>query len=131
MGGIATLGNLREMDGVTDLAEKAAAGLLLALGIAQFIVGAAVRKLKLWSRIGVGILSGIGLLGFPIGTLISGYILFLVFGKKGKMVFSAPYKDIIAATPHVKYKTSKVVWIILGVVLAVIALGIVAMVIGS
>ena len=107
------------------------AALLLALGIFQFIAGTAVRKFKPWSRIAIGILSGIGLLGFPVGTVINAYILFLVFGKKGTMVFSEPYKDIVAATPHVKYKTSKAVWIILGIVLAVIALGIVAILVGS
>jgi len=89
---------------------------LLALGILQFIVGFEIRRLKGWARIAVAILSGIGLLGFPIGTLINAYILFLFFGKKGRMIFSPPYKEIIAATPHVKYKTSKWVWIILIVV---------------
>ena len=93
---------------------------LLALGILQFIVGFEIRRLKRWARIAVGILSGIGLVGFPVGTIINGYILFLLFGKKGQMVFSAPYKEIVAATPHVKYKTSKWVWIMLIVVVLVI-----------
>ena len=93
---------------------------LLSLGILQFIVGFEIRRLKAWARVAVGILSGIGLVGFPVGTLINAYILFLLFGKKGRMVFSAPYKEIITATPHVKYKTSKWVWIILiGVVVVI------------
>lgn len=33
------------------------------------------------------------------------------------MVFSPEYKAVIAATPDVKYKTSKVFWIIPGVIL--------------
>jgi len=37
---------------------------LIVLGILQFFVGMAVRKFKPWSRIAVGIFSGIGLLGF-------------------------------------------------------------------
>lgn len=98
-----------------------AIGLFL-LAIFQFFAGAAVRKFKPWSRIAVGILSGIGLLKLPVGTLISAYILFTVFGKKGQMVFSEPYQNIIAATPHVKYKTSKAVWIMLGIVIAIIVL---------
>jgi len=93
---------------------------LLSLGILQLILGFEIRRLKGWARIAVGILSGIGLLGFPVGTIINAYILFLLFGKKGRMVFSAPYKEIIAATPHIKYKTSKWVWIILIVVVLVI-----------
>jgi hypothetical protein len=123
---LASSGKFGKMDGIEDLAGQAAVGLIFVLAIAQFIVGSAVRKLKPWSRIGIGILSGIGLLGFPVGTLINAYILFLTFGKKGRMVFSEPYKEIIAATPHMKYKTSKAVWIILAVVIAIILLGIVS-----
>lgn len=94
------------------------AALLGALAVFQFVTGTAIRKFKPWSRIAVGILSGIGLLGFPVGTLINAYILYLIFSKKGQMVFSESYKEIIAATPHVKYKTSKVVWILLGILVA-------------
>ncbi len=121
---IAGFGAFEKTEGIEDLAGQATVAVFFALAIAQFIVGSAVRKLKPWSRIGIGILSGIGLLGFPLGTLINGYILFLTFGKKGRMVFSEPYKEIIAATPHVKYKTPKAVWIILAVVVAIIGIGI-------
>lgn len=93
---------------------------LLALGILQFIVGFEIRRFKAWARIAVGILSGIGLLSIPVGTIINAYILFLLFGKKGQMIFSAPYKDIVAATAHIKYKTSKWVWIVLIVVVVFI-----------
>jgi len=54
------------------------------------------------------------LIGFPIGTLIHGYILYLYWGTKGRKVFSPEYKQIIAGTPHVKYKTSIIIWILLG-----------------
>jgi hypothetical protein len=97
-------------EGVTLLATGV--GLLL-VGILQFVVGFEIRKLKSWTRIAAGIMSGIGLLAFPIGTVINAYILFLLLGRKGKMVFSAPYQEIMAATPHIKYKTSKWVWMIL------------------
>jgi hypothetical protein len=93
---------------------------LLGLGAFQLVVGFGVRQLKRWTRIAVGILSGIGLLAFPIGTLINGYILYLVLSEKGKTVFSEQYQEVIAATPHVKYKTSIVVWILLGLVIFLI-----------
>ena len=104
--------------------------LLLAVfmgGISAFQIALArgLRHLQPWSRIGTIVLSAIGLLGFPIGTLISAYILYLVGSQKGVYVFSPEYKQIIAATPHLKYKTSIVVWILLGLVIAVIALAIV------
>ncbi|MES2474763.1 MAG: hypothetical protein V4640_03205 [Verrucomicrobiota bacterium] len=134
-GSIAALTTAPVTEGVTGLGEQAAYILFLILGIFQFFLGAAVRKLKPWSRIGVGILSTIGLIGFPIGTLISAYILYLVLGKKGKMVFSPEYKEIIAATPHIKYRTPKIVWIILGILvlilILIVALGIVAIAAGN
>jgi hypothetical protein len=88
--------------------------LLLLLGLGQFIVGRGLRRLKHWARIPSGILSGIGLLGFPIGTLINAYILYLLFSAKGKMVFSDEYREVIEHTPHIQYRTSIVVWILVG-----------------
>lgn len=99
---------------------------LLVLGAGQLWVGAGVRRLKSWARIPVGILSGFGLLGFPMGTLINGYILYLVFSKKGQTVFSDEYRIVIEQTPHIKYRTSIVVWIFLGLVLVLIGIGIIA-----
>lgn len=116
---------------LANLENAAGSGFLLILSITLFVFGTAVRKLKSWSRIGVGILSGIGLLAFPIGTLINAYILFLTFGKKGRMIFSDRYKEIILVTPHVKCRTSKSVWIILGVFVAIIVIGAIAIVFGS
>ncbi|MCP5487795.1 MAG: hypothetical protein H7A43_04020 [Verrucomicrobia bacterium] len=102
------------------------AAALIGLGVFQFWVGTGLRELKAWARVPTGILSGIGLLGFPIGTLINGYILFLVFSKKGTVVFSPEYKDAIAATPEVKYKTSIIVWIFVGLLILVLGLGLLA-----
>ncbi len=98
----------------------------LALAAVQTWVGIGVRALKGWARIAAGILSGIGLLGFPLGTLINAYILYLLFSKKGTMVFSDEYKQVIQETPHIKYRTSIVVWICLGVLLLLIFLGVFA-----
>ncbi len=105
--------------------------LFLAIGVAQIWVGIGLRGLKPWARIPTGILSGIGLLGIPVGTLINGYILYLIFSQKGKTVFSEEYKQVIAQTPHVKYKTSIVVWIFLGLLVLLILLGLLAVVWGS
>ncbi len=97
------------------------AGFFLLLGGAQLWAGIGLRQLKPWARIVAGILSGIGLLGFPLGTLINGYILYLLFSKKGAVVFSDPYKRVIEQTPHIKYRTSIVIWILLGLMLLLIA----------
>ena len=65
-------------------------------------------------------LSVCALFAVQLGTLIGFYMLYLLLSKKGTMVFSPEYKEIIAQTPHMKYKTSPVVWIALGLIVAVI-----------
>lgn len=83
-------------------------------------VGHQLRALKPWARIAGIVLSIIGLFGFPLGTLINGYILYLLLSQKGRRIFQPDYLDIVAATPKVKYRTSIVVWIILGILLLAI-----------
>ncbi len=107
-----------------DMGISAGVGLFLFfIGALQGWTGLGLRKLRPWARIPTGIFSGLGLLGFPLGTLINGYILYLVFSKKGSMVFSPEYQRVIAETPHIKYRTSIVVWILLGLLLLIIAIG--------
>lgn len=103
-----------------------AAAILIGLGAFQFWVGTGLRTLKSWTRIPTGILSGIGLFGFPIGTIINAYILYLVFCKKGSTVFSSEYQQVIAATPHIKYKTPIIIWILLAILFALFILGLLA-----
>jgi hypothetical protein len=97
----------------------------------MFAAGWGVRSFRRWGRVVGCVLSGIGLLGFPIGTLINAYILYLFLSKKGRTVFSPEYQDVIAATPHVKYRTSIIVWILLALVGALVVVGIGVMVIGG
>jgi hypothetical protein len=93
----------------------------LAIGALSLFAGKGLRDLQPWARTTSIVLSSIGLLGFPVGTLINGYILYLMLSAKGKRIFSEDYADIIAATPHIKYKTSIIVWIVLGILIAAIA----------
>ncbi len=96
------------------------------LGVLQLVVAYGLRKLKSWARIPAGLISGLGLFAFPIGTLINLYILYLIFSPKGRMVFSSEYRTIIDQTPHIKYQTSIIVKIFLFLLLAIILLGVVA-----
>lgn len=102
---------------------------LLLLGAVQIWTGAGLRSLLPWSRIVSGVISGIGLLGFPLGTLVNGYILYLLFCRKGATVFSPAYRQVILATPHIKYRTSMVVWVLLGIVILLFVAGIAAVLI--
>lgn len=106
--------------GVMKKNDDAPGIFIIVLGISQFYLGFKLRQFKQWARILVAILSIFGLFAFPIGTVISIYILIVLLGKKGSMVFSPEYQSIIAETPHVKYKTSKVIWGLLILIIVVI-----------
>lgn len=99
--------------------------LFVVLGVGQGFVGYGLRRLKSWARIPATIVSCIGLLGFPVGTLINAYILSKLLGKEGRFVMTPEYQQIIAATPHVKRKSS-IVALVLLVLLLITLIGIIA-----
>ncbi|TWT38139.1 hypothetical protein KOR34_31070 [Posidoniimonas corsicana] len=112
-------------------------GVLLVIGAVvgglcafQYWVGAGLRKCNPSARVPAIVLSAIGLLGFPIGTLINAYFLYLVAGKKGAEVLSSDYQRVIAATPHIKHKISIIVWIFVALLVAVLLLVLVAFAVG-
>lgn len=93
------------------------AGIYAVLALLSLAVGYELRELKPWARIAAIVFAVIGLLGFPLGTLINGYILYLLLSQKGRRIFQPDYLHIVAATPEVKYRTSVIVWIVLGLLL--------------
>jgi hypothetical protein len=95
---------------------------VLGIAVVQVATGVGLRRLKRWARVPSVLLSGIGLLVFPLGTLINAWILYLVLCRKGSKVFSDDYQRIIAATPHIKYRTSIIVWIFLAILVLLLAL---------
>lgn len=131
MGGIAALGigaailipmsANDELNGI-GIYTALSGALVVALLVLYLWTGRGLRNLKPSARIVAGILAVLGLLSFPIGTLINGYFLYLLFSEKGKTVFSDDYQNVIDATPHIKPGTSTLVWLLL----AVMIIGIVA-----
>jgi hypothetical protein len=103
----------------------------LAIAVAQLFAGRSMQTLNPSGKILAIIISAIGLLGFPCGTLISGYLLYLLVSAKGEMVFSSAYKEVMQATPHIRYRTSIIVWIFLFLLIGVILLGIIAAIFGA
>lgn len=87
-----------------------------------------LRGLQSSARVVAIIFSVIGLLGIPIGTLINGYFLYLLLGQKGTYVFSEEYARVRAATPHIKYKTSIWVLVVVALLVLLVVIGIVALV---
>jgi len=106
-------------------AETAYIALPIAMALVQFFAGWGLRRLAPWSRIVAGILSVFGLVYWPVGTIISAYSLYLIFSAKGRMIFSPQYREIVAQTPHVKYKSGLFKLLLVVLLIVVIAVGIV------
>lgn len=95
----------------------------LMVPILLVLAGHSIRRLQKPGRNLNTLFFAISLFAFPVGTLIGAYALYLLFCQKGRTIFSAPYKEVIANTPHIKYGTSKAAWIVLIVFLLFIVLG--------
>lgn len=103
----------------------ATSALLAILASIQIWAGSKVRKLDPAARTPITVLSCLGLLAIPVGTLINGYILYLILSEKGKYVFSEEYRAVVAATSEVKYRMSPLVLIFVALVIVLVVLGIV------
>ena len=103
--------------------------MFLLLGVGMGVAAFGLRRLRSWARIPTIILSSIaliiGLINLSGGIVIHIYILAKMLGKQGQFVMTPEYQRIIAATPHVKRKTSVVVWVLL-ILLLIILIGIIA-----
>jgi hypothetical protein len=105
--------------------------LAMALSCFQLYAGRSMQTLNASGKIAAIIISVIGLLGFPCGTLISVFALYLLLSSKGEMIYSPQYKEIIQATPHIRYKTSIIVWIFLFILLGLLGFGFIAAMLGA
>lgn len=123
--GVLLVGNASEQDAAT---ASVSVGMLVVFGLLAWLyyfMAKGMRSLDPGVRTAVTIMSCIGLLALPVGTLISAYILYLVHSEKGKRIMTREYQEIVAQTPHIKYKTP--IWLIILVLLllGLIVLGIV------
>ena len=103
----------------------------LAIAVAQLFAGRSMQTLNPSGKILAIVVAAIGMLQFPCGTLISGYLLYLLVSAKGRTVFSSAYKEVMQATPHIRYRTSIIVWIFLFILIGVILLGVLAAIFGA
>lgn len=95
----------------------------LVLAVLQFMTGLALRKFRPRARVVAIVFSCIGLIFIPIGTVVCGYFLYLLAGKKGAFIFTPAYQEIIAATPEMKYKGSLLVSALLVALFVLLGLG--------
>jgi hypothetical protein len=99
----------------------------LAIAVAQLFAGRSMQTLNPSGKILAIVVAAIGAILLPVcGTVISGYLLYLLVSAKGEMVFSSAYKEVMQATPHIRYRTSMIVWIFLFLLIGAILLGIIA-----
>lgn len=104
-------------------AELAIFVVLVLLGGGQLAAGVAMRRLHPRSRVPGSLLAGVTLLNFPVGTLIGGYILYLLNSEKGRTILSPAYAEVRAQTADMRPRTSTAAWVFLGVlVLALLAM---------
>jgi hypothetical protein len=109
--------------GPTPAMSVSMGGVSVLGAFAVFVLGSAglgLRMLRPWGKwasaaISVGSIVW-GIFQSPgIGVLLSVFVLYLLFGKQGRTVFSAEYQQIIRETPHVRMKTSAVTWVVLAI----------------
>lgn len=91
------------------------------LAVVQIQVGIGLRRLDPSIRTTAIVLACLGLLGFPLGTLINAVVLSYLLSQKGTFVLTDEYRGIIAQTPHVKAKTSIAAVIVLVIALVILA----------
>jgi hypothetical protein len=94
---------------------------LLAVG-----VGWGFWSLSAWVRWPGTALSVLGLLAIPIGPIIHGYILYLIWCAKGRRVLAPDYAQVRRQTPHLRFRRTAGDWValvvIVGVPLALLAM---------
>ena len=115
IGGTRVLSNFQARDTTAETVGY----LLGAIGvpIILIVLGLKMRKLRKVAVI-IGGLFHLGTLFLvPIGTLIGSLILFSIFNKKGRYVVTQEYKEIVVQTPHIKYRTSIITWLLLAIFL--------------
>lgn len=122
LGGVATIANVRNAATPVELGAIVGQGIfLLVLATLSFIVGRGLRALKNWARITTAIMSIPGIL-----SPIVWFILYQLLCKKGVYVCTPEYALVREATPHIRYKTSIVVKVLLVLLLLVVLLAIAA-----
>jgi len=91
---------------------KVIIGVHLALALVGIWIGRLFRQLSPAVIKPAKFFSTIGLVAFPHGTIIHGYILHLLRSPKGKVVLSESYKKVIERSPEIKCGFSPLAWIV-------------------
>lgn len=104
---------------------------MAALAAGSAVLGYGFRTLRPWVRIPGAVMSGLGLLAVPVGTLINGYVLYLILNARGRVVLAPGYRAVIDATPHVRYRRTVGDWIAIVLVVLVVLGVVVSLIFGA
>ena len=97
-------------------------GVMVLLALAFAVTGWGFLSLAPWVKVPGGILSGLGLLAIPIGTLFNAWILYLMFGAKGRRILAPDSPAIRRRTPQLKWRRSAAEWVGVALILGIPAL---------
>jgi hypothetical protein len=89
-------------------------------GVASvMLAGVALRLLSPWSWLPVILVICLGLVLLKLGTLINLYVVYMILCRKGRIVCSPAYHQVIRRTPEIRYRTSPVLLTMIGLVLLI------------
>lgn len=77
---------------------------MLAAGHA--FAGHLLRRLDARARFSASVMAVVALFAVPIGTVLGGYVLYLVHSAKGRKILSPEYRAVVARTPEYKCRVS-------------------------
>jgi hypothetical protein len=101
-------------DDSVSLPALAAQGTLAALFIALAI---GFRRLQPWVKWPGTVVSAIGVLGVPVGTIVFGVVLYLIWCRAGRVVLDPAYRDVIQATPQLQPGPTRTDKVLMAIVL--------------
>ncbi len=101
-----------------------AALVLLPMSVGLIHLARRLARIDVRAKLPTIVVSIFLLLSFPFGTLLNSYVLYLLLGPPGKMVFSARYRQAVLYTPHLRYHTP---WYLLAALSAVVGALLVAL----
>jgi hypothetical protein len=88
IGGAGAVSGAREAMLVTGIVGTVLCGVLLVLSLPNLLAGYGLLKRREWARILAIVLGIIHLVGFPVGTAIGVYTLYVLFNDETKRLFT-------------------------------------------
>ena len=96
------------------------AGIILFFASLALVGGFRLSTLSPRSRVPATVTAVWGLLLLPVGTLLAAWLLLTMYGAKGRRVLSDEYRLVVLSTPHIKYRPTPGVLLVIGAVLALV-----------